>query len=157
MSQQSLARIPFLPAEELTILSMARWMRFIALITIVSALAMLFAISVALVFGTFATVPATVRIGKGADVLVIKVGYLILAMVTAVVASLVNLYVGLTLYQAADDFEHVVLSDSADQQYLSHGLERLKRYFQIFVCVSALTFVLAFAVAGAIVEAVAAT
>ena len=146
MSEGSLMRSPFAAADELTIISMARWMRFIAIVTIISGLLTFTAVIVGVFFVGLMTVPLTLRVGHGADLLVVHRGYLMLGACFALALSLVNLYIGSVLYQAADAFDRVAQTDEADQKYLAFGVERLKRYFQTFVVLAILAFLVGVAV-----------
>lgn len=149
MSDASLVRIPFRPEDELTILSMVRWMRFIAVLTIIVGFLALFAVLTTTFFMSFALIPVTMRLGEGAEAVVIERQYLVVAAIAAIVMSAVNIYLGFILYEAADNFEQMVRTDLADQAYLAQGLDSLRRYFQIFVAVAVLTFLVGAAVAVA--------
>lgn len=149
MSDASLMRIPFRPEDEQTIRSMSRWMRFIAVVTIIVGFLALFAVLTTTFFMSFALIPVTVRLGEGAEAIVIERRYLSVAAVAAIVMSAVNIYLGFVLHEAADNFDQMARTDVADQAFLARGLDSLRRYFQVFVAVAVLTFLVGAAVAVA--------
>lgn len=148
MTEKALTRIPFGAEDEATILSMARWMRFIAIVTIVAALLTMFVVLVISVYASLTPLPVRVRWGQGEQVLILREIYLLAAAIVGLAMASVNLYLGFLLYQASEDFERVARTDVADQTLVVAGLDRLRRYFQVFVAVTILVFALALSLAA---------
>lgn len=133
--EKALSRIPFTLQDELMIISMAKWMRFIAVFNIIVG---------ALVIAAVAAVYAW----KGQEIqnlLMNKVGtgqvVVLLAGVAVLIVLLCALAVwsGKILYDAADNFDLVAKTDIADQDYLAAGFSKLKTYFTIVVISGALS------------------
>jgi hypothetical protein len=133
MSEQALSRIPFLRRDELMILSMSRWMRFIAAVKIIGGFLTVFVLLVALIFVGIGASTGRPELGKleqfVAENRLLLGGLWIFAMILAVAGTVL----GYVLYHAADDFDRVARSDEADQDYVANGLLRLKIYIQVSI------------------------
>ena len=133
MNEQPLAHIPFRLWDELTILSMSRWMRFVGVIKVVGSLSMLFVVLVALIFAGAEMrtgSPGLGRMGKlvGENIITfLSLGFF------ALVLAIAGTWLGFLLCQAAEDFERVVRTDVADQDHITVGLIRLKVYFKVSI------------------------
>ena len=152
MNENALSRIPFRVRDELMILSMARWMRFIGAIKVVGGLVMLFVLLVGMFYiGALLNVappPAsgsstvTVTIGDHTKQVPLddvrrlvsenQVTFSVLGVVALIVA-VVGTVLGFVLYQAADDFDRVARTDVADQDYLTSGVSQLNTYFKFSI------------------------
>ena len=147
---EPLSRIPFSRDEEHTIGSMARWMRFMAIVGIVGAILILFLVLVGAGLYTGARRLADAssmwaRLQAFVDAtgpLVCIVGAVILLM------SAVAFWQNFVLYHAGDDFGLMARTDTADLDYLSRGLDKLRLFFKIQVLVAIVTIAVAF---GAVV------
>jgi hypothetical protein len=133
VTEQSVSRIPFLVRDELMILSMARWMRFIGVFKVVGGLLTGFLVLVGLIFvgsELGAGVPALGKVGLLVDenrVVFFALGLFALLLTGA------GTVLGYVLYQAADDFERVARSDRADQDYITAGITQLTTYFKVSI------------------------
>lgn len=147
MSDASLARIPFRAADEQMIGSMARWMQFIGVITMLGGLISMFLVMVAMVFLGFEE--ATAKVGQERwRVFIHENLVLLLALgVFALGSAVLSTYAGYVLGQASDQFDRVVRTDVADQAYLAAGLDRVKVYFQVFVLNIVLSMIVGMATA----------
>ncbi len=135
MNENSLSRIPFLVRDELVILSMARWMRFIGVIKVVTGLLLGFIVLVGLIFvgaqlGSRSGLPALGRTGRVVSENPVTFFALGLFALLLTVASTV---LGVVLYHAADDFERVARTDVADQDYITAGVMQLNTYFKVSI------------------------
>lgn len=148
--EEKLARIPFSREEEQTIQSMARWMRFMAVVGIVVGFLMLFILVLGV--GLFSAAqglgessPETAKLRQ----VMAEAGpilYFLLAVVLlAVVASL---WQDFMLYYASDSFDLVARTDTADLDYLTRGMDQLRVFFKIQVMLMLITA--AVAVGGAL-------
>jgi hypothetical protein len=147
LSQQSLSHIPFRLKDELMILSMARWMKFIGVVKVVSGLIVLFVLLVGLIFTGALMGAALPQMGK-AGKLISENMFLFGALgFFTLMLAVAGTWLGFVLCQAADDFERVVRSDEADQDYITDGLILVKTYFKVSILL---------AVAGALVAMTAA-
>lgn len=148
-----LSRIPFRTEDELMIISMARWMRFIAMVTIVVGFIMLFVVLTSLVFGSMilsgALPQLRVKVAIAPPPLLWALGGF------AILVAGLSVVSGFLLHLASDDFEKVARTDEADQDFLANGLALLGTYFKIHVAVTVLSFVVGVAAAASIVEYVA--
>jgi hypothetical protein len=144
--EENLSRIPFTREEEETISSMARWMRFMAVVGIVSGFLILFV----LVLGA-GLIAAGQELGesssKWADLkkLIDETGlllYCILAIFLLMVIA--ALWQNFALYHAGDYFNLVARTDVADLDYLARGLDKLRIFFKIQVVVVLVTVAVAF-------------
>lgn len=146
MSEIAMSRIPFRVRDEMTILSMARWMRFIGAIKVVAGLLTLFVLLVAFVYvgavlKRAAAVPPTVKVSVNGETKTVpaedvrrlvtenQITFYSLAAF-AVLAAVVGTALGFVLYQAADDFDRVARTDVADQDYIAAGVAQLVAYFK---------------------------
>ncbi|MFI5456127.1 MAG: hypothetical protein ACHRXM_11820 [Isosphaerales bacterium] len=133
MKENSLSRIPFLIRDELMILSMARWMRFIGVVKVIGGLVTGFMVLVGLIYvgselGT--GLPALGKVGR----LVAENQVVFFAIGSfALILTVVGTLLGFVLYQAADDFERVARGDEADQDYITAGIVRLNTYFKVSI------------------------
>ncbi len=135
MNENSLSRIPFLVRDELVILSMARWMRFIGVIKVVTGLLLGFIVLVGLIFvgaqlGSRSGLPALGRTGRVVSenpVTFFALGFFALLLTVA------STVLGVVLYHAADDFERVARTDVADQDYITAGVMQLNTYFKVSI------------------------
>jgi hypothetical protein len=147
--EENLSRIPFSPQEEHTISSMARWMRFMAVVGIVgSILLLLFAVlGVGLysaAHGLAESSPNWVKLQKFID----EAGWLVyLVLAVFLLAAAVALWQNFALYHAGDYFDLVARTDVADQDYLARGLDKLRTYFKIQVLIVLITVAVAFGTA----------
>jgi hypothetical protein len=133
VSGQSLSHIPFRLRDELMILSMARWMKFIGAVKVISGILMLFFVLVGLIFvgsQMGSGLPALGKTGRLIDEN--KLTFLGLG-VFALLLGVAGTWLGFVLYQAAEDFERVVRSDEADQDYITAGLIQVKTYFKVSI------------------------
>jgi hypothetical protein len=133
LSEQSLSHIPFRLRDELMILSMARWMKFIGVVKVISGMIILFVLLVGLILvgaEMGSSVPALGKAGK--LISENKVAFFALGFSTLLLA-VAGTWLGFVLCQAADDFERVVRSDEADQDYILHGLIQVKTYFKLSI------------------------
>jgi hypothetical protein len=155
VSDAALARIPFRAQDELMIESMARWMRFIGMVMIISGLLMVFLIVVFTTALVFAPPLLELQMGKVGEFVRSNRALLTgLAAATAVL-TLVSIYAGNLLCQAADDFDKVVTTDVADQSFVAAGLDKVRLYFQVIVLAAVASVVVAL-VAGLAIIALAA-
>jgi magnesium-transporting ATPase (P-type) len=147
--EEKLSRIPFTREEELTISSMARWMRFMAVVGIVAGILMLF--FVVLGVGLFS---AARGLGQASpkwtelDKFFNQAGaWLYVLLAAFLLAAVVSLWQNFALYHAGDYFHLVAGTDVADLDYLSRGLDKLRTFFKIQVLVAVITVVVAFGTA----------
>ena len=136
---EPLSRIPLSLEEEHTVGSMARWMRFMAIVGICGALVMLLVVLLAI--GTYSTLhglgaasadPRWLKLQSFMDsigILPFLLGCVFLG------AAAVALWQNMLLYHAGDDFHLVATTDTADLDYLARGLDRLRSFFKIQVLV----------------------
>ena len=144
---EPLSRLPLSLEEEHTVGSMARWMRFMAIVGICGALVML--LVVVLAIGTYSSLHGLAS--PSSDPRWAKIQSFIdsswpLPYVLAcafLLAATVALWQNMILYHAGDDFHLVASTDTADLDYLARGLDRLRTFFKIQV----LTVVVAVSVA----------
>ena len=146
------ARIPFAPHEEETIASMARWMRFMAVIGIIGGILMAFAVVVGI-----GLVSAGQGLGeaspKWADVqrTLDQAGpWLYGLLAVGLLAAAVSLWQNFALYHAGDYFQLVARTDVADLDDLARGLDKLRTYFKIQVLVVVVTAAVAVGTALAV-------
>jgi len=129
------------------ILSMARWMRFIGVIKVISGLLTGFIVLIGLIY-------VGAEVGTGLRALG-KVGRLVsenqvvffalglFALMLTVVATIL----GYVLVRAADDFERVARSDEADQDYITAGIVQLNTYFKVSILLGVTVVLVAIAAA----------
>ncbi len=135
MNENSLSRIPFLVRDELVILSMARWMRFIGVIKLVTGLLLGFFVLVGLIFvgAELGAGSGLVALGQtGRVVSENPVTFFALGLF-ALLLTVVSTVLGVVLYHAADDFERVARTDVADQDYITAGVMQLNTYFKVSI------------------------
>lgn len=155
---ESLSRVPLSLEEEHTVGSMARWMRFMAVVGICGGFAMLFF----LVLGTgLYSVHVFSYIGPTSDARWAKIAafmassgampYLLICAVLLV--AFVTLWQNMVLFHAGDDFHVVTTTDTADLDYLAKGLDRLRLFFkiQVLAVVAALSLTVLAAVVAAVI------
>jgi hypothetical protein len=151
-----LSRIPFTVAEEDTISSMARWMRFIAMLGIIGGILML--VLVVLGIGLFSTTHGLGEASpKWAEVerFLASAGPLLYVMLAAALLMVaISLWQNFALYNAGDFFNRVARTDVADVDYLSSGLDRLRLYFKIQVRVVVVAVVVGFVTAFAMIAVI---
>jgi hypothetical protein len=149
VSKQALSRIPFLRRDELMILSMARWMRFIGAVKVVGSLLTTFLLLVALIFVGAGMSTGRAEFGKVERIVSENRLMFSVLGLFALALSVAGAVLGYVLYQAADDFDQVARSDEADQDYIASGLLRLKMYFQVSILLGIATALIGVA-AGAV-------
>ena len=134
---ETLSRIPLSKEEELTLGSMSRWMRFMAVVGICGALAML--LIIVLASGAYSSMhgiegPANDPEWIKFQAFIAAVGFLPYVLAAAFLAAAgVALWQNMTLFHAGDDFHLVASTDTADLEYLAKGLDRLRLFFKIQV------------------------
>ena len=146
MNANALSRIPFRVRDELMIISMARWMRFIGVVQVLGGLLAGFFLLVGLIYvgaGLGADLPALGRLGR----LVSEnpLTFLFLG-ISGLLVAVAGTMLGFVLYQAADDFERVARSDVADQDYITAGIIQLKTYFKLSILLSVAMMLIGIAV-----------
>jgi len=133
MNEQALSKIPFQLKDELMIHSMARWMKFIGVYNIVVSLLVLFVALVASIYAGVEMVSEPAALGKMGRILAEnKLTFFSLGAFTLILGG-VGTVMGFLLYQAAEDFDRVVRTDEADQDYITAGLIQLETYFKYCV------------------------
>jgi hypothetical protein len=133
VNEQPLAHIPFRMLDELMILSMARWMKFIGVIKVVVSLLTLFLVLVTLIFVGAVMGADLSGMGKAGRLInENRIAFFSLG-VFGVILGIAGTWLGFVLCQAAEDFERVVRSDEADQDYITAGLVQLKTYFKVSI------------------------
>ena len=129
------SRIPFSREEELTVTSMARWMRFMAVVGLVGAGTILLLLVAAL--GMYAMAPEFAASSPGLARLQTFLGANSLAVYALLAAFLFAVGVGfwqnMVLYHAGDDFDLIARTDVADVDYLAQGLDKLRSFFKVQV------------------------
>ncbi len=152
LNENSLSRIPFRVRDEMTILSMARWMRFVGAIKVVGGLVTAFVLLVGIIYIGAAVnagpTPAsesstiTVAVGDHAKQIPLEKVRLVISEhpVTfyglgafALILAAAGTVLGFILYQAADDFDRVARTDVADQDYITAGVMQLNTYFKVSI------------------------
>jgi hypothetical protein len=152
---ENLSRIPFTREEEETILSMTRWMRFMAVVGIVSGFLILFFLVLGIgVFsaagGLRGSLPHQAELQRFLD----QMGPWVYLMLGAfLVAALAVLWQNFALFHASDSFTLMARTDVADLDYLSRGLDQLRTFFKIQVLIVLVTVLTAFGTALALVAA----
>jgi hypothetical protein len=139
-------RVPFSRDEEQTISSMARWMRFMAVVGIIGGIMIL--VSLVLGIGLHSatrslSVSSTdwAKLQKVFDELGPTLYFVAGAFLLVAVISLWQAFV---LYHAGDYFNQVAQTDVADVDYLARGLDKLRTYYKIQVLVVLVTVAVAF-------------
>ncbi|HZW31018.1 MAG TPA: hypothetical protein VFF52_09945 [Isosphaeraceae bacterium] len=133
MNERALSRIPFRVRDELMIISMARWMRFIGVIKVVGGLLTGFFLLVGVIYlgaGLSTDLPALGKLGR--TVAENRLTFFALALF-ALLLTVAGTLLGFVLYTAADDFERVARSDEADQDYITAGVRQLNTYFKLSI------------------------
>jgi hypothetical protein len=149
--EERLARIPFAPQDEETIASMARWMRFMAVVGIIAGILLAFTVVVGI-----GLVSAGQSLGESpqwADLrrVLNEAGqWLYGLLAVGLLAAAVTLWQNFALYHAGDDFNLVARTDVADLDYLARGLDKLRTYFKIQVLVVVVTVAVAVGTALAV-------
>ncbi len=141
MSTTSLVRIPYRVEDERMIEDMARWMRFVAVVTLSCGLFMLFLVLFGGVLVTLLASPHLHHLGHGRAIVHAQGGVTAIAWAAALALACAGIYSGTVLYRAADDFDRMARTDGADQELLVFGVHWLARYFQVFVVASVLSVV----------------
>ncbi len=141
MTEEKLSRVPFTVADEQMVASMAKWMRFIAIVTILSGLLMLFSCLLALVFGSTIVneFAGAGKLGQLGDFIAAHQTMLLVWLLVSLVLSAASTYSGFVLSQAAEHFASVAKTDEADQDYLAAGFVSLKTFFMIQVTIALLS------------------
>jgi hypothetical protein len=151
---EPLSRIPLSLEEEHTVDSMARWMRFMAIVGICGALAMLLVVILAIgMYSSLHGIDAPTSDPRWSKIqaAIIASGSLPYFLGLAfLVAAAVSLWQNMILFSAGDDFHLVARTDTADLDYLAHGLDRLRTFFKIQVLTVAIAVAVAF-VTGVVV------
>jgi hypothetical protein len=146
---EPLSRIPLSLEEEHTVGSMARWMRFMAIVGICGALVMLLVVVLATgAYSGLHEIAASSSDPKWLRIEAFVLAHRLLPYVFGgafVLAAGVALWQNMILYHAGDDFHLMASTDAADLDYLARGLDRLRTFFKIQV----LTVVVAVSVAFA--------
>jgi hypothetical protein len=146
---EQLSRIPFSRAEEQTINSMARWMRFMAVVGLIGGFLILFL--VVLGIGLFAAFrgmgDASPKLGNLNQFFEQAGEWLYFLLGVFLLVAIVTLWQNFALYHAGDYFHQVASTDVADVDNLAHGLDRLRTFFKIQVLVVLITVVAAFVAA----------
>jgi uncharacterized membrane protein (UPF0182 family) len=146
------SRIPFSREEEHTITSMARWMRFMAVVGLVGAGTILLLLVAAL--GMYAIAPELAGSSAGLARLHTFIGANSLVVYALLAAFLLAVGVGfwqnMVLYHAGDDFNLMARTDAADVDYLAHGLDKLRTFFKVQVLAIAAMMAIAL-IAGIVV------
>ncbi len=133
MNEQALSHIPFQLKDELMIYNMARWMKFIGVVKIVGSLLVLFVALVALIYAGVEMVSDPAGLGKMGRILADnKLTFFSLGAFTLILGG-VGTVMGCVLYQAAEDFDRVVRTNEADQDYITAGLIQLETYFKVSI------------------------
>jgi hypothetical protein len=143
MTEQALSHIPFQLKDELMIHSMARWMKFIGIVKIVGSLLVLFVALVALIYAGVEMVSDPAALGKMGGILADnKLTFFAVGAFTLILGG-VGTVMGFVLYQAAEDFDLVVRTNEADQDYITAGLIQLETYFKVSVLLAFATVLVA--------------
>ncbi len=152
VSDNALSRIPFRVRDEMTILSMARWMRFVGAIKVVGGLMTVFVLLVGIIYigavlngaPTPAAGPSSITVSVGNRTEHVPLDKL-RRMVSenqvtfyalgafALILAVAGTVLGFVLYQAADDFDRVARTDVADQDYIAAGVSQLNTYFKVSI------------------------
>lgn len=148
----NLSRIPFAREDEETITSMARWMRFMAVVGIVGSVLLLFFLILGV--GLFSAAqglgessPNWAKLRRFFD----DAGPLLYVLLAVfLLAAAAALWQNFALYHAGDYFHQMARTDVADLDYLSRGLDKLRTFFKIQVLVVVVTVGVAFGTALAI-------
>jgi hypothetical protein len=143
------SRIPFSREEEHTISSMARWMRFMAIVGLIGAGTILLLLVGAL--GLYAIAPELARSSASLARLQTFVDTNSLVVYALLAAFLFAVGVGFwqntVLYHAGDDFNLMARTDVADVDYLAQGLDKLRTFFKVQVLAIAAMMVIVFVAA----------
>ncbi len=117
--EDPVSQIPFSIKDELAILSMSKWMKFVGIfLMIVGALGL-----IGLAFGALGCVGMPINAAAGV--------IFIVALVIGVGMIALVIWQGSLAYGAAERFELVVKSDDADQDYIAWGFQKLRIFFVI--------------------------
>ena len=133
MNERALSHIPFQLKDELMIHSMARWMKFIGIVKIVGSLLMLFVALVAVIYASVEMGADPTSLGKMGRLLTDNKLTFFSLGAFALILGVVGTAMGFVLYQAAEDFDRVVRTNEADQDYVASGLSQLETYFKVSV------------------------
>jgi hypothetical protein len=152
VNDNALSRIPFRVRDEMTIVSMARWMRFVGAVEVVGGLLTVFLLLVAIIY-IGAVLNAGAAQASGSPSISVTVGnrtervpldrlsrlvsenqitFAALAAF-ALILAVAGTVLGFVLYHAADDFDRVARKDVADQDYIAAGVARLNTYFKVSI------------------------
>jgi hypothetical protein len=155
--KKAFSRIPFLPAEERVIDSLARWMGVLGRFQVLAGgLLVLTVIGVALAYGmteafeeraqanAVDTAPPLITLGEVPIEALVNIG-----LAVSVLGALV-IWGGVLLIDSSEDLEHVVHAPERDPQYLEDALRRLRRFYRIeaLLTLIVLGLVLAWAIPG---------
>ena len=133
MEEKSLSRIPFLVKDEVMILSLARWMRFIAAVKVVGGLLTAFVVLVGMIFVGAEAGPGLSALGKAGRLIGENLVTFFFLAAFGLILSVAGVWLGFVLYHAADDFDRVARTDVADQDYIAAGVARLNTYFKVSI------------------------
>ncbi len=151
-NDEALSRIPIRVRDEMTILSMARRLRFVGAIKVVGGLLTVFILPVAII-SIGAVLNASRTPASGAPSITVMVGdrtepvpldrlsrlvsenRITFAALGAfaLILSVAGTVLGFVLDQAADDFDRVARTDVADQDDIAAGVARLNAYFKVSI------------------------
>jgi hypothetical protein len=133
LNETSLSRIPFRVRDELVIISLARWMRFIGVVNLVTSLLGAFVVLVGLIYVGAALGTDVSILGKmGRVVAENQVAFFALG-IFGLILMVAGAWLGIVLYHAAEDFDRVARSDVADQDYITAGVMQLNTYFRVSI------------------------
>jgi hypothetical protein len=139
----SLSRIPFRVEDELMIASMALWMRFIGIVTIIGGLLLLFVTALLISMASVLPYLQDTELRQfqnhlaNAGVPLVGLSLVLFAL------SVLTVWAGWVLHQAGENFKLVASTDVADQLYLSRGLDQLRLFFKLEVIKAGLGIILA--------------
>jgi hypothetical protein len=143
LNENSLSRIPFRVRDELVILSMARWMRFIGVIKVVSGLLTGFFVLVGLIYVGAELGTGLLALGKIGPIISENAVTFFCLGLFALILTVAGTVLGVVLYHAADDFERVARTDVADQDYITSGVMQLNTYFKVSILLGVATVLVA--------------
>jgi hypothetical protein len=133
LNENSLSRIPFRVRDEMVIISLARWMRFIGAYQVITSLLTGFLLLVGMIYVGAELGSGLSALGKlgpivsGNLVTFFALGAFVLMMAVA------GTVLGVILYHAADDFDRVARTDVADQDFITAGVTQLNTYLKVSV------------------------
>jgi hypothetical protein len=131
--------------EEQTISSMARWMRFMAVVGIVVAILLLFVavLGIGMLSVMQGLSGSSPRWSQTHKFFTDAGPWLYLLLAVFLLAAIISLWQNFALYHASDYFNLVARTDVADLDYLARGLDKLRTFFKIQVLTILVTVVVA--------------